>query len=174
MEFFLRRIHGEIPWYPFQRMIPIFRKQINMNPFSLAGNNKRMNQKWKRWNYCQNPNSRIWTSPKGWTKPETGWHTLSWWRVGRNESWGVHDGVTKPPWDTVKTIGILLYDGFFTMDAMGPLSVLNSMYPTEKRLIGRHPQPPFENGHPDKADRVVSAMMEKMLNEGLARFKGAE
>ncbi|PRX56608.1 DJ-1/PfpI family protein [Flagellimonas meridianipacifica] len=41
------------------------------------------------------------------------------------------------PTDTVKTIGFLLYDGFFTMDAMGPLSVLNSMYPTEKILIGR-------------------------------------
>ncbi len=42
------------------------------------------------------------------------------------------------PRDTVRTIGVLLYDGFFTMDAMGPLSVLNSMYPTEKKLIGRH------------------------------------
>ncbi|MEM8926719.1 MAG: DJ-1/PfpI family protein [Bacteroidota bacterium] len=41
------------------------------------------------------------------------------------------------PKDTVQTIGFLLYDGFFTMDAMGPLSVLNSMYPTEKKLIGR-------------------------------------
>ncbi|MEM9364134.1 MAG: hypothetical protein AAGA43_15945 [Bacteroidota bacterium] len=36
------------------------------------------------------------------------------------------------PSDTVKTIGFLVYDGFFTMDAMGPLSVLNSMYPTQK------------------------------------------
>lgn len=35
------------------------------------------------------------------------------------------------PTDTLETIGILVYDGFFTMDALGPLSVLNSMYPTK-------------------------------------------
>jgi len=42
------------------------------------------------------------------------------------------------PKDTINKIGYLLYDGFFTLDAMGPLSVLNSIYPAEKYLIGRH------------------------------------
>lgn len=42
------------------------------------------------------------------------------------------------PTDTIKSIGFLLYDGFFTMDAMGPLSVLNSMSPVKKVLIGRN------------------------------------
>ena len=41
------------------------------------------------------------------------------------------------PKDTINKIGYLLYDGFFTLDAMGPLSVLNSIYPAEKYLIGR-------------------------------------
>ena len=54
--------------------------------------------------------------------------------MGHAESMAV---LYEVPKDTVKTIGFLLYDGFFTMDAMGPLSVLNSMYPTEKILIGR-------------------------------------
>ncbi len=42
------------------------------------------------------------------------------------------------PNDTIQTIGILLYDGYFMLDAMGPLSVLNHMYPTKKILIGRN------------------------------------
>ncbi len=41
------------------------------------------------------------------------------------------------PRDTIQTIGILLYDGYFMLDAMGPLSVLNHMFPTKKMLIGR-------------------------------------
>ncbi|WP_109434533.1 DJ-1/PfpI family protein [Aquimarina sp. AU119] len=45
--------------------------------------------------------------------------------------------VYEPPRDTIQTIGILLYDGYFTLDAMGPLSVLNHMSPTKKIMIGR-------------------------------------
>ncbi|WP_109300365.1 DJ-1/PfpI family protein [Aquimarina sp. AU474] len=45
--------------------------------------------------------------------------------------------IYESPNDTIKTIGILLYDGYFMLDAMGPLSVLNHMYPTKKILIGR-------------------------------------
>ncbi|GAA4274941.1 DJ-1/PfpI family protein [Aquimarina gracilis] len=43
----------------------------------------------------------------------------------------------EPPKDTVQTIGILLYDGYFMLDAMGPLSVLNHI-PAKKILIGRN------------------------------------
>ncbi|WP_298319401.1 DJ-1/PfpI family protein [uncultured Aquimarina sp.] len=42
------------------------------------------------------------------------------------------------PNDTIATIGILLYDGYFMLDAMGPLSVLNGMAYTKKLLIGRN------------------------------------
>lgn len=42
------------------------------------------------------------------------------------------------PNDTIATIGILLYDGYFMLDAMGPLSVLNGMADTKKLLIGRN------------------------------------
>ncbi|MEL6484123.1 MAG: hypothetical protein AAFP96_04665, partial [Bacteroidota bacterium] len=42
------------------------------------------------------------------------------------------------PKDTITKIGYLLYDGFFALDAMGPLSVLNGIYPAEKYLIGRN------------------------------------
>ncbi len=45
--------------------------------------------------------------------------------------------IYEPPRDTIQTIGILLYDGYFTLDAMGPLSVLNQMSPTKKLMIGR-------------------------------------
>lgn len=55
--------------------------------------------------------------------------------MGHTESMAV---LYEVPTDTIEIIGILLYDGFFTMDAMGPLSVLNSMYPTKKILIGRN------------------------------------
>ncbi|UII78079.1 DJ-1/PfpI family protein [Flagellimonas sp. CMM7] len=55
--------------------------------------------------------------------------------MGHTESMAV---LYEVPTDTIESIGILLYDGFFTMDAMGPLSVLNSMFPTEKILIGRN------------------------------------
>lgn len=55
--------------------------------------------------------------------------------MGHTESMAV---LYEVPTDTIEIIGILLYNGFFTMDAMGPLSVLNSMYPTKKILIGRN------------------------------------
>ena len=45
--------------------------------------------------------------------------------------------VYEPPKDTIKTIGILLYEGYFMLDAMGPLSVLNHIHPAQKLLIGR-------------------------------------
>ncbi|MBS9462462.1 DJ-1/PfpI family protein [Flagellimonas sp. 389] len=54
--------------------------------------------------------------------------------MGHAESMAV---IYEAPTDTLETIGILVYDGFFTLDALGPLSVLNSMYPTKKLLIGR-------------------------------------
>ncbi|MGB5821796.1 MAG: DJ-1/PfpI family protein [Saonia sp.] len=41
------------------------------------------------------------------------------------------------PRDTIKTIGILLYDGYFSLDAMGPHSVLSSMYPAKTFFIAR-------------------------------------
>ncbi|TPN85224.1 DJ-1/PfpI family protein [Aquimarina algicola] len=43
----------------------------------------------------------------------------------------------EPPRDTIKTIGILIYDGYYMLDAMGPMSVLSHMWPTKKMLIGR-------------------------------------
>ncbi len=42
------------------------------------------------------------------------------------------------PRDTIQTIGILIYDGYFMLDAMGPMSVLSHMYPTKKILIGKN------------------------------------
>ncbi len=44
----------------------------------------------------------------------------------------------QPPKDTIHTVGVLLYDGYYMLDAMGPLSVLNHMYPTKKLVIGRN------------------------------------
>ena len=32
------------------------------------------------------------------------------------------------------------------------------------------PEPPFEGGHPDKADRLVTAMLVKMFDEGLEPY----
>ncbi|MEM7484796.1 MAG: DJ-1/PfpI family protein [Bacteroidota bacterium] len=62
--------------------------------------------------------------------------------MGHAESMAV---LYEVPTDTLETIGILVYDGFFTMDALGPLSVLNSMYPTKKLLIGRQKGPITSN-----------------------------
>ncbi|WP_299223423.1 DJ-1/PfpI family protein [uncultured Aquimarina sp.] len=45
--------------------------------------------------------------------------------------------VHEVPNDTIATIGILLYEGYFMLDAMGPLSVLNSTPSAKKLLIGR-------------------------------------
>ncbi len=43
----------------------------------------------------------------------------------------------EPPRDTILTIGILLYDGYFSLDAMGPHSVLSSMYPAKTFFVGK-------------------------------------
>ncbi|WP_103070068.1 DJ-1/PfpI family protein [Aquimarina sediminis] len=45
--------------------------------------------------------------------------------------------IHEPPRDTIQTVGILLYDGYFSLDAMGPLSVLSHMSPTKTILVGR-------------------------------------
>ncbi|MEM9142406.1 MAG: DJ-1/PfpI family protein [Bacteroidota bacterium] len=41
----------------------------------------------------------------------------------------------QPPRDTISTIGILLYDGYFSLDALGPHAVLSSMYPAKTFFI---------------------------------------
>ncbi|QLG47255.1 DJ-1/PfpI family protein [Costertonia aggregata] len=41
------------------------------------------------------------------------------------------------PRDTIFTIGILLYDGYFSLDAMGPHSVFSSMYPAKTFFIAK-------------------------------------
>ncbi|MFK5143466.1 DJ-1/PfpI family protein, partial [Klebsiella pneumoniae] len=38
----------------------------------------------------------------------------------------------------IKTVGILLYDGFTTMDAMGPYQVLSELMGVKVFFIGRH------------------------------------
>ncbi len=43
----------------------------------------------------------------------------------------------EPVRDTITTIGILLYDGYFSLDAMGPHSVLSSMYPAKTFFIAK-------------------------------------
>jgi putative intracellular protease/amidase len=43
----------------------------------------------------------------------------------------------KPKVD-IKTVGILLYDGYSTLDAMGPYSVFNELMGTKVFFVGRH------------------------------------
>ncbi|MBX9779683.1 MAG: DJ-1/PfpI family protein [Chitinophagaceae bacterium] len=53
-----------------------------------------------------------------------------------------HDPVTKnmlpKPKVDIKTVGILLYDGFTTMDAMGPYQVLSELMGVKVFFVGRH------------------------------------
>ena len=41
------------------------------------------------------------------------------------------------PKDTILSIGILLYDGYFSLDALGPHAVLSSMYPAKTFFIAK-------------------------------------
>ncbi|MEM6541678.1 MAG: DJ-1/PfpI family protein, partial [Bacteroidota bacterium] len=43
----------------------------------------------------------------------------------------------EPPRDTILTIGILLYDGYFSLDAIGPHAVLSGMYPAKTFFIAK-------------------------------------
>lgn len=45
--------------------------------------------------------------------------------------------IHEPLRDTIGTIGILLYDGYFSLDAIGPHSVLSSMYPAKTFFISK-------------------------------------
>jgi putative intracellular protease/amidase/YHS domain-containing protein len=51
---------------------------------------------------------------------------------------GMMDKVFPKPKVDIKTIGILLYDGYTTLDAMGPYQVLSEMMGTEVFFVGRH------------------------------------
>lgn len=42
------------------------------------------------------------------------------------------------PTNNIKTVGILLYDGYTTLDAMGPYQVLSEMMGTEVFFVAKH------------------------------------